>query len=161
MKPRADKGTRYFGRSRAVNREVKTVATGRIKIETEIALDIDVAAKWFAGLNDDEQSKFFVSVCANMQDVSAAQRETQWFAIGNHLATCECSTEEAREMIRSIVYGIDHPIGRFDPIDLRAKSEPRIHAETSALPSPMASHKRTSFISTGESNDSSPNRKHA
>lgn len=96
------------------------MAIGRIKIETEITLDIATAAKWFAGLNDDEQSKFFVAVCANMADVGHFQSETQWIAIGNHLATCECSTEEAREMIRGIVYGMDHPVSHH-PIDLREK----------------------------------------
>lgn len=97
------------------------MAVGRIKIETEIVLDIDVAGKWFAGLNDDEQAKFFVAACANMIDVAHFQRETQWIAIGNHLATCECSTEEAREMIRSILYGMEHPVSH-DPVDLIAKA---------------------------------------
>jgi hypothetical protein len=84
------------------------MALGRIKIETEIELGIDVAAKWFAGLDDDEQSKFFVAVCRAIA-IPSSQMESQWMAIGNHLATCECSTEDAREMIRSIVYGMDHP----------------------------------------------------
>lgn len=96
------------------------MATGRIKIETEVTLDIDVAAKWFAGLTDDEQSKFFVAVVRAM-NVPHFQIETQWVAVGNHLATCECSTEEAREMIRSINYGMEHPVSH-PPVDLIAKA---------------------------------------
>lgn len=96
------------------------MATGRIKIVTEVELDIEVAAKWFAGLNDDEQSKFFVAV-AKAIDLPHFQAETQWLAIGNHLATCECSTEDAREMIRGIVYGMDHPV-THPPINLIEKA---------------------------------------
>lgn len=96
------------------------MATGLIRIETEVTLDIDVAAKWFAGLNDDEQARFFVAV-AEAIAVPHQQAETQWIAIGNHLATCKCCTEEAREMIRSIVYGMDNPVSH-PPIDLREKA---------------------------------------
>lgn len=97
------------------------MTTGRIKIETEVTLDIDVAAQWFAGLTDDEQAKFFVAVVRCMDSVTAFHSETQWYAVGNHLATCECSTEGAREMIRTIMYGIEHPVTK-PPVDLRAKA---------------------------------------
>lgn len=96
------------------------MATGRIKVETEIELSIEAAAQWFAGITDDEQAKFFVEV-ARIAESFPYRQETQWLAIGNHLMTCECSTEEAREMIRSIVYGMEHSWTK-PPIDLCEKA---------------------------------------
>lgn len=101
------------------------MAIGRIKFETEIELGIDDAAQWFAGLTDDEQAKFFVAAVAHLKkrlNHPHARAESQWMAIGNHLATCECSTEEAREMIRSIMYGMEHPWTE-PPVDLMAKAQ--------------------------------------
>ena len=98
------------------------MVTGRIKVETEVELSIEVAAQWFAGLNDDEQSKFFVEV-ARAAESFPYRQETQWLAVGNHLATCECSTENAREMIRGILYGMEHPWSHHkEPVDLMAKA---------------------------------------
>lgn len=97
------------------------MATGRIRIETDIELGIDVAAKWFAGLNDDEQAKFLVAVAAYAHESFGLRPESQWMAIGNHLATCECSTEEARELIRGIQYGMDNPWTKPD-VNLMAKA---------------------------------------
>lgn len=107
------------------------MAIGRIKFETEIELGIDDAAQWFAGLTDDEQAKFFVAAVAHFKkglDRPDALAESQWQAIGNHLATCECSTEEAREMIRSIMYGMEHSWTK-PPVDLMAKAQ---YSNTSA-----------------------------
>lgn len=101
------------------------MAIGRIKFETEIELGIDDAAQWFAGLTDDEQAKFFVAAVVHFKkglDRPHARAESQWQAIGNHLATCECSTEEAREMIRSIMYGMEHSWTQH-PVDLMAKAQ--------------------------------------
>lgn len=75
----------------------------------EADLTIDEAAEWFAALDDDHQSKFFVAVASIAAKTYENRAESQWLAIGNHLATCECSTEEARELIRSILYGMEHP----------------------------------------------------
>lgn len=61
------------------------MAVGRIKIETEIVLDIDVAGKWFAGLNDDGQSKFFVAVAGNGpvggHAKAAKDAESHWYNV--------------------------------------------------------------------------------
>lgn len=80
-----------------------------IKTKTTIRLSMESAATWFSSLSDDDQAKFFVEVARIAREgfpdeFSVSQ---QWFYIGNHLRTCECATEEAREMIRGIARAID------------------------------------------------------
>lgn len=81
----------------------------RIKatVTTEIELSIDAAADWFCGLDDDQQAKFFVA-CAEKAKRFERPQDFQWYAVGGHLANCECSTSDAREMIRTIADGIEH-----------------------------------------------------
>lgn len=83
--------------------------TVKIVTEKKIALSIDDAAEWFSGLTDDEQSKFFVAVTehAKAWPGTLSQGE-QWYRIGGHLRNCECSTDEARDMIREIHNGLLH-----------------------------------------------------
>jgi hypothetical protein len=62
----------------------------------------DVAEE-FCQLTDDEQAKFFVHVARVMAAWPVVAGSIfQAHAIGRHLATCECSTEQARELIRNI-----------------------------------------------------------
>ena len=77
-----------------------------ITVTTKIDLDIDTAAKWFANLDDDQMCKFLVAVARESADFSYPDR--QWFYLGGHLRSCGCSTETAREMLRSWVYWMDH-----------------------------------------------------
>jgi hypothetical protein len=67
----------------------------------------DVAEE-FCQLTDDEQAKFFTHVARIMASWPVvAGAVFQAHAIGRHLATCECSTEAARELIRNIVSAMD------------------------------------------------------
>lgn len=75
----------------------------RIKVETEIDLDIETAAKWFAALDDDDMCRFLVAVAAEAQKYPNLP-DNQWYYLGGHLRNCACSTEGAREMIRSWCY---------------------------------------------------------
>jgi hypothetical protein len=72
-----------------------------VTVTTEIDLDIETAAKWFAALSDDAQCQFFVAVAAEAEKWPGGP-DGQWYHVGGHLRNCECSTEEAREMIRAI-----------------------------------------------------------
>ncbi|KKN41455.1 hypothetical protein LCGC14_0723260 [marine sediment metagenome] len=64
-------------------------------------------AKAFCNLDDDQQAKFFVEVVRIAGDWGTSNAaEHQALAIGRHLKTCSCSTEGARDFIRSIEYGI-------------------------------------------------------
>lgn len=79
----------------------------RISITTEIDLDIETAAKWFAQLDDDQMCNFLVRVAAESK-AYPSDPDDQWFYLGGHLANCECSTEDAREMLRRWVYWMEH-----------------------------------------------------
>lgn len=70
-------------------------------VTTEIDLDVQTAAEWFSGLDDDQQTQFFVAV-AEIAKSWPGSADTQWYSIGGHLRSCDCSTDDAREMIRSI-----------------------------------------------------------
>lgn len=77
-----------------------------IRVTTDIELDIDVAAKWFAGLDDDQMCKFLVAVAAEAKNYPC-NPDNQWYYLGGHLRNCECSTEGARQMLRSWVHYMD------------------------------------------------------
>lgn len=78
-----------------------------IKVTTEIELEIATAARWFAGLTDDEQCQFLVAV-ASEADKYPGDPDNQWYYLGGHLRNCECSTEGARDMIRKWAYWVDN-----------------------------------------------------
>ena len=78
-----------------------------IKVTTEIELDIETAAKWFAGLDDDEMCRFLVAVAKEAQSFKNGA-DSQWYYLGGHLKNCACSTEDAREMIRSWHHWMTH-----------------------------------------------------
>ncbi len=78
-----------------------------ITVTTEIELDIKTAAKWFAGLDDDEMCKFLVAVAEEAKSFTG-NADNQWYYLGGHLKNCECSTPEAREMIQRWVYWMEH-----------------------------------------------------
>ena len=78
-----------------------------IKVTTEIELDIETAAKWFASLDDDEMCRFLVAVVKEAQSFRCGAG-SQWYYLGGHLKNCKCSTDDAREMIRSWHYWMEH-----------------------------------------------------
>lgn len=80
----------------------------KVKTEVEITMDVDMIARAFAGMDDDQQAQFFVCVA------EIAQREyqapwMQWHAIGSHLRTCKCSSADARLMVKEIHDGMEEP----------------------------------------------------
>ena len=61
----------------------------------------------FCKMNDDQQAQFFVE-CARIMDAwGVGKRDAQAWYIGRHLATCQCATEEGRELVRMIAATID------------------------------------------------------
>lgn len=76
-----------------------------VKTTVEIELTAELAAKWFAGLDDDEMAKFLTLVAAEARNYNS---ENQWFYLGGHLRNCECVPEETREMIRRWAYWMEH-----------------------------------------------------
>lgn len=82
------------------------------KLEQIKALVADMSkpealAESFCELDDDAQAQFFVHVARLMATwprniYGADAAEWQANAIGRHLATCECSTEAARDFVRTV-----------------------------------------------------------
>lgn len=74
--------------------------------------EIQSLADRFAAMDDDAQAQFFCKVAAIMdrwpKDQGSHGRDGQCWYIGRHLATCECSTEAGRELIRMIHDSMEH-----------------------------------------------------
>lgn len=81
-----------------------------ITTTVEVELTIEIAAQWFANLDDDSQARFFVAVAKEFEgwDGLGLGADYQLWRIGSHLRNCECSTDGARELIRGIAYGMEN-----------------------------------------------------
>lgn len=78
----------------------------KVQMMSTVVISVEKLAEIFAHLDDDQQCKFFVEVariCQQWPDPNG-----QWYYVGGHLRNCECSTPEAREMIRSIAYYMEN-----------------------------------------------------
>lgn len=82
---------------------MKTIITKQVEID----LTVDEAAEWFAALDDDSQARFFVKVAEKMSAFKGGM-DSQLYFIGGHLQHCECSTPQARELVKSLAYFIDN-----------------------------------------------------
>lgn len=85
---------------------------------TEVDIDLDMIAKCFAHLTDDEQAQFFVKVAQVAERDYPNSPDTQWWYVGRHLRTCECSTEKGRDVIRSIYAAME-----YQAVEARGQSE--------------------------------------
>ncbi len=77
------------------------------KSTTEVEVDMETLAQCFANMNDEDQAQFFIEVAKIAESWSAFRAESQWWYVGRHLATCRCSTDSARDMIRSLADAIN------------------------------------------------------
>lgn len=73
----------------------------KVELRTEVEVTVEVLAEVFCALDDDQMCKFFVEVNRRAQLVPAF--DNQWYYLGGHLRSCECSNESTREMLRNIV----------------------------------------------------------
>lgn len=81
------------------------IAKVEITKTIEIEIDIALMAEWFAGLDDERQADFFIEV-SRIAKAWPGYQGNQWYLVGRHLKTCECSTFEARDMIEHIACGL-------------------------------------------------------
>lgn len=79
--------------------------TVEIVTKTKLTLDVQVAAKWFCGLSDEQQADFFIAVAKEAESWDQPQWD-QWWLVGKHLRTCSCSTDEARELVHHLYRGL-------------------------------------------------------
>jgi hypothetical protein len=87
-----------------------------ITTTTEIDLDIETAAKWFAGLSDDDWCQFFVIVAKEAETWLPEHKANMYWAAGRHLRECECSSDGARAMLTDIVRAMEYaPAAGVEP----------------------------------------------
>ena len=80
-----------------------------VTTKVEIDLDIEIAADWFSGLSDEKQADFFVAVAkASKKWECQGHWSTQYWLVGRHLRDCECSTDDARDLVREMASGLQH-----------------------------------------------------
>jgi TorA maturation chaperone TorD len=82
-----------------------------MKLKTTQVVEVDITpellGQLFADMDDDAQCKFFVAA-AEVASKWEANWEGQFYAVGGHLRNCSCSTEDARDLVRSIARGLEH-----------------------------------------------------
>ena len=88
-----------------------TRKTVQVHMTMDVPLDVELIAQAFCAMDDEQQAQFFIE-CAKIagawraSDSSTLGAWYQWNLVGAHLRTCECSTDEARQMIQHIAEGI-------------------------------------------------------
>lgn len=80
--------------------------TAEIEKHETVVLNVDLAARWFSGLSDEQQADFFIAVAAEAMQWPAQPQGDQWWRVGRHLRDCDCATEEARELVRDLADGL-------------------------------------------------------
>ena len=78
-----------------------------MKLSVDVKLSVVELATAFCELDDEQQAQFFIESARIAESWDGAGRVMQWHSVGRHLATCVCSTYEAREMVRSIADSVE------------------------------------------------------
>ncbi len=73
-----------------------------MKLTVEAEVSPLMLAEAFCKMVDEEQAQFFIECTAIMGRWGAGKRSQQAYYIGNHLRTCACSTDAARDLVREI-----------------------------------------------------------
>lgn len=93
----------------------------KLTVTVDVPMTIEQLAGLFVELDDDAQAKFFVEVARLMSTWTEYERYMQVDYIGKHLRDCSCSTEEARDFLRSIVESMNPPHAASSPGGTEAK----------------------------------------
>lgn len=79
-------------------------------IEKQISARVEFTPKMlaeiFADMSDEQQAQFFIDLAEDAKSWPTGGH-MQWYLVGRHLATCSCSTYEARELVAAIARGAD------------------------------------------------------
>lgn len=82
-----------------------------MKLKTTQVIEVDITpellGQLFADMDDDAQCRFFVAA-AEVASKWRGDWTSQFYAVGGHLRNCSCSSEEARDLVRTIAYGLEH-----------------------------------------------------
>jgi len=77
-----------------------------MKISVDLKLAPIQLAEIFCEMSDEEQAQFFIETSRLVKEWNDIARHLQWLEVGKHLRECECSTDEARELVKDIYQGI-------------------------------------------------------
>ncbi len=79
-----------------------------MKLSVDLKLTPEQLAEAFCDLNDEQQAQFFIEAAriGETWPTKHGGASVQWYKIGKHLQTCECSTDDARSMVRDIHDGV-------------------------------------------------------
>lgn len=64
-----------------------------------------LVAEMLAEMNDEDQAQVFIEL-AEIAATWAGANFQQWYSVGRHLRTCECSNDNARRLISDIARGL-------------------------------------------------------
>ncbi len=84
----------------------------RVTVQKTVTVEVEITpaelAEFFCALDDEQQAQFFVECdrIARSWVGTTAGHGHQWWLVGRHLATCTCSNDDARDMIRELAAGI-------------------------------------------------------
>lgn len=79
---------------------------GSVKLSLERRPTARELAEAFCDLNDEDQAQVLIEA-AKIASEWPTNNGMQWFYVGRHLKNCECSTEEARDLVRDIAHGLE------------------------------------------------------
>lgn len=82
--------------------------SGTIKLTIEASLTAEQLAALYCKMDDDAQARFYCECARLMREWGAGKASMQNHYIGRHLATCECSTDDGRTMLREIVSAMEY-----------------------------------------------------
>lgn len=79
-----------------------------MKLTVDLQLTPAQLAEAFCEMDDEQQAQVFIEA-ARIARETWEQPATflQWREVGKHLATCACSTDDARDLVRDIAGGMD------------------------------------------------------
>ena len=76
-----------------------------MKLSMDVQLTPMQLAEAFCEMSDERQAQFFIDV-ARISATWSGGAGMQWFSVGRHLRNCECSTEEARDLVMEIAEAV-------------------------------------------------------
>ena len=79
-----------------------------MKLTVDMTLTPRQLAEVWCEMNDEDQAQFFIEAAAIIRtwpDIMG--RQLQAMEVGKHLAECSCSNDDARELVRDIVAGME------------------------------------------------------
>lgn len=86
---------------------------GNVTKQVTFDLTAEDIAQAIWNLGDEQGADVFIHLARIAKEANKKDRlihpQRAWMAIGSHLATCSCGTDEAREIICDILYGLLNP----------------------------------------------------